>query len=96
MQSLPRVVKMPLQQGVRLNSLQIAEGTFGGGITMRRRECITTLGAIHNSAKAGTKKPRPMPGLSLLEIEIRSIPRDDRATEAVIDARSDHINVLTN
>jgi hypothetical protein len=38
-----------------------------------------------------------MPGLKVCRrYEIRSVPRDDRATEAVIDARSDHINVLTD
>src|SRR5258707_6135377 len=52
---------------------------------------------IHNSAKVGTKKPRTMPGLKVCRRqEIRSVPRDDRATEAVIDARSDHIDVLTD
>src|SRR5258707_8847844 len=52
---------------------------------------------IHNSAKVGTKKPRTMPGLKVCRRqEIRSVPRDDRATEAVIDARSDHIYVLTD
>src|SRR6267142_5967235 len=52
---------------------------------------------IYNSAKAGTKKPRTMPGLKVCRRqEIRSVPPDDRATEAVIDARSDHINVLTD
>src|SRR5258706_8634714 len=52
---------------------------------------------IYNSAKAGTKKPRTMPGLKVCRRqEIGLVPRDGRATEAEIDARSDHINVLTD
>ena len=51
----------------------------------------------HSSAKADTKKPRTMPGLKFAgEIETRSVLREARPAEAVIDARSNHINVLTD
>src|SRR5271170_5267827 len=47
--------------------------------------------------KVGTREPRTMPGLDVCcRQETRSVPRDDRATEAVIDACSDHIDVLTD
>ena len=53
--------------------------------------------AIYNFTKAGTERPRPMPGLKFAgEFETRSVPRDGRPTEAVIDARSNHIDVLTD
>ena len=52
--------------------------------------------AIYNSAKAGTKRPRTMPGLKVCwRWEIRSVPPDGGAipVEAAVDARSDHIAV---
>src|SRR5438477_3268577 len=54
--------------------------------------------AIYNSAKAGTKSPGRCRGFGVAGEKPGSVLRDERATpvEAVVDARSDHINVLTD
>lgn len=41
------------------------------------------------------KKPPAMPGLSMSK-KGRSVTRDHRAAEAIVDPRSDHIDVLTD
>jgi hypothetical protein len=93
-------MRMP-STGQRINwplsvtSMIWSESSTGNDATSLPLRPFTDIRAI--SAKTGTKKPRTMPGLKICwRGEIRSVPRDDRATEAVIDARSDHIYVLTD
>ena len=49
---------------------------------------------IHNSVKGTKKAPGGAGALKFARQVVRSVPGDDRATEAVIDARCDHIDVL--
>src|SRR5947199_2075759 len=67
----------------------------GKGVFTRPRP-ICDIRAIYNSAKAGTKSPGRCRGFGVAGEKPGSVLRDERATpvEAVVDARSDHINVL--
>src|SRR6266852_7945535 len=57
---------------------------------MRRAECES------GATAKGPARGRPVLNLKLSAQRLRSVFRDHRATPAVVDARGDHIDVLTD